>query len=60
MLQYLYIYSEWFRPIKTSSTFTSHWANSADDTLMTCFLFFQENRIWDFMQIASIEGFFEK
>ena len=30
------------------------WANSADDKLMTFFLFFQENKIWHFMQIVSL------
>ena len=35
-------------------TFTMLWANSADDKLMKFFLFFLENRIWHFMQIASL------
>ena len=33
-------------------TFTTPWANSADDKLIF-FLFFAENRIWHFMQIVS-------
>ena len=36
-----------------SSTFTTLWANTADNTLMIFFLFFQENRFWHFMQIVS-------
>ena len=32
------------------------WANSADDKLMIFFLFFIENRIWNFMQIVSLGG----
>ena len=32
-------------------TFTTHWANSADDKLVKFFLFFPENRIWHLMQI---------
>ena len=35
-------------------TFTTPWANSADDKLMIFFLFFPENRFWHFMQIVSI------
>ena len=35
-------------------TFTTLWANSADDKLVIFFLFFPENRIWHFMQIVSI------
>ena len=31
------------------------WANSADDKLVIVFLFFQENRIWHFMQIVYQE-----
>ena len=34
-------------------TFTTLWANSADDKLMIFFLFFSENRLWPFMQIVS-------
>ena len=33
-------------------TFTTLWVNSADYKLMTFFLFFQENRIWQYMQNA--------
>ena len=35
-------------------TITSPWANSADDKLMTLFVFFPENRIQHFMQIVSV------
>ena len=35
-------------------TFTTFWANSADDRLMIFFLFSSENRVWHFMQIVSI------
>ena len=38
----------------TMLTFTILWANSAEDKLLIFFLFFQENRIWHFMQIVSI------
>ena len=31
------------------------WENSADDKLKIFFLFFQENRLWYFMQIVSEE-----
>ena len=34
--------------------FTTLWANSINDKLMIFFLFFPENRIWQFMQIVSI------
>ena len=35
-------------------TFTTLWANTADDTLIKVFLFFfPENRFWHFMQIVS-------
>ena len=34
-------------------TFTTLWADSADDKLMIFFLFFPENRIWHFIQIFS-------
>ena len=35
-------------------TFTTLWANSADDKLMILFfLFYPENGIWHFMQIVS-------
>ena len=33
-------------------TFTTLWANSADDKLMVIFLFFPENKILHFMQIV--------
>ena len=36
--------------MKFQNTFTSLWANSADDKWM---LYFLENRIWHFMQIVS-------
>ena len=36
-------------------TFTTLWANSADDKLLIFFLFFPENKIWHFMHIASSE-----
>ena len=32
---------------------TTLWANSADDKMMTIFLFFTENRLWYFKQIVS-------
>ena len=35
-------------------TFTTLWANLADNKLVIFFLFFPENRIWHFMQIVSI------
>ena len=35
-------------------TFTTLWANSADNNLVILFLFFPENRIWHFMQTVSI------
>ena len=34
-------------------TFTTLWADSADDKLMIFFLIFPENRIWHFIQIFS-------
>ena len=34
-------------------TFTTLWANSADNKLEFVFLFSPENRIWHFMQIVS-------
>ena len=34
-------------------TFTTPWANLADDKAAVCFLFFPENRKWHFMQIVS-------
>ena len=34
-------------------TFTTIWANSADDKLVIFFLFLPDNRIWHFMQIVS-------
>ena len=34
-------------------TLTTVWADLADDTVMTFFLFFPENRIWQFMQTVS-------
>ena len=34
-------------------TFTTPWANSADNKSMIFFLFFSANRIWHFMQIVS-------
>ena len=34
------------------STFTTVWANSADDKLVIFCLFFPESRIWHFMQIV--------
>ena len=34
-------------------TFTTLWANSADDKLMIFFLFFPVHRIWHFLQIVS-------
>ena len=39
---------------QSTLTFTTLWANSADDDSMIFFLFFPENRIWHFMQIVSI------
>ena len=35
-------------------TFTTLWANSADNKLTIFFLIFPENRIWNFIQIVSI------
>ena len=35
-------------------TFTILWANSADDKLMTLFLFFLKHRSWYFMQIVFL------
>ena len=43
-----------FRVSKTGLTFTTLWANSADHNLVRFFLYFQENKIWHFMQIAFI------
>ena len=37
-----------------SLTFTTLWANSANDKLMKVFLFLLENRIWPFIQIVSL------
>ena len=34
-------------------TFRTLWANQAENKMMTCFLFFPENRFWHFMQIIS-------
>ena len=34
-------------------TFTTLWANSADDKLVIFFFISPENRIWHFMQIVS-------
>ena len=34
-------------------TFTTLWANSADNKLMTFFLLFPENENWHFMQTVS-------
>ena len=39
--------------LKPLLTFTTLWANSADDKLMIFFLFFPGNRIWHFVQIVS-------
>ena len=36
-------------------TFTTPWANSADNKLMIFFLFFPEDRLYHFMQIFSLE-----
>ena len=33
-------------------TFTNLWANLADNKMVIFFLFFPENRIWQFMQIV--------
>ena len=33
-------------------TFFTLWAGSAEDKLMILFLFFSENRLWQFMQIV--------
>ena len=35
-------------------TFSILWANSEDDKLIKLFLFFQDNRVWHFMQTVSI------
>ena len=35
--------------------FTTLWANSADNKLMVFFLLFPENKIWQILQIISIE-----
>ena len=35
-------------------TFTTIWANSADNKLTILFLFFPENGLWHFMQIVSL------
>ena len=35
-------------------TFTPFWANSANNKFMILFLFFPENRLWHYMQIASL------
>ena len=43
--------------IKFVLTFTTLWANSADDKLIF-FLLFLENRIWNFMQIVNIKSSF--
>ena len=50
-----FLYNDLFY-IKRCFTFTTLWANSADDRSMTFFLFFPENRQWHFMQIASLGG----
>ena len=38
----------------TLNNFTTGYANSADDKLMTFFLLFLQKRLWNFMQIVSI------
>ena len=43
-----------YLPLPASLTFTTLWANSADDKLMIVFLFFPENRVWHFEHIVSI------
>ena len=40
-------------PIRTVLTFTTLWANSADNKCMIFFLLFPQNRLWHFMQIVS-------
>ena len=45
---------QYFSVEKSALTLNILSENSADDKVMIYFLFFQENRIWYFMQIVSL------
>ena len=51
--QVLFTAIDWDNMRDMKLTFNTLWAYSADNKLMTFFLFFPENRFWHFMQIGS-------